>query len=228
MRPKPSSSTSTSWRGSSLPSRANRSSKRAWRFTASPHTLEHYAGLAKNLRGGYVPDLDEKPHRHGLILKRPLGVCAAIVPWNFPVSLMGNKLGPALVTGNTVVVKPAESTPLASTRAIQILFEAGVPAGVVNTVLGRRRRRRARAHASSRRREDRFTGATETGRLVMAGAASTIKRVTLELGGSDPMIVAADADVDRAVSAASVGRFFNCGQACLAIKRVFLFEPIAD
>ncbi|HET9886882.1 MAG TPA: aldehyde dehydrogenase family protein, partial [bacterium] len=100
------------------------------------HTLEHYAGLAKNIRGGYVPDLDEKPHRHGLILKRPLGVCAAIVPWNFPVSLMGNKLGPALVTGNTVVVKPAESTPLASTRVIEILFEAGVPAGVVNTVLG--------------------------------------------------------------------------------------------
>jgi succinate-semialdehyde dehydrogenase/glutarate-semialdehyde dehydrogenase len=192
------------------------------------HTLEHYAGLAKNLRGGYVPDLDEKPHRHGLILKRPLGVCAAIVPWNFPVSLMGNKLGPALVTGNTVVVKPAESTPLASTRAIEILFEAGVPAGVVNTVLGDGAvvGRALTLHPGVAKIG--FTGATETGRLVMAGAASTIKRVTLELGGSDPMIVAADADVDRAVSAASVGRFFNCGQACLAIKRVFLFEPIAD
>jgi succinate-semialdehyde dehydrogenase/glutarate-semialdehyde dehydrogenase len=192
------------------------------------HTLEHYAGLAKNLRGGYVPDLDEKPHRHGLILKRPLGVCAAIAPWNFPVSLMGNKLGPALVTGNTVVVKPAESTPLASTRAIEILFEAGVPAGVVNTVLGDGAvvGRALTLHPGVAKIG--FTGATETGRLVMAGAASTIKRVTLELGGSDPMIVAADADVDRAVSAASVGRFFNCGQACLAIKRVFLFEPIAD
>jgi acyl-CoA reductase-like NAD-dependent aldehyde dehydrogenase len=102
------------------------------------HTLEHYAGLAKNLRGGYVPDLDEKPHRHGLILKRPLGVCAAIVPWNFPVSLMGNKLGPAIVAGNTVVVKPAATTPLTSTRAIEILYEAGLPAGVVNTVFGDR------------------------------------------------------------------------------------------
>jgi succinate-semialdehyde dehydrogenase/glutarate-semialdehyde dehydrogenase len=192
------------------------------------HTLDHYAGLAKNLRGGYVPDLDEKPHRHGLILKRPLGVCAAIVPWNFPVSLMGNKLGPALVTGNTVVVKPAETTPLASTRAIEILYEAGVPAGVVNTVFGDGAvvGRALTTHPGVAKVG--FTGATETGRLVMAGAAATIKRVTLELGGSDPMIVADDADVDRAVSAASVGRFFNCGQACLAIKRVFLFEKIAD
>jgi succinate-semialdehyde dehydrogenase/glutarate-semialdehyde dehydrogenase len=192
------------------------------------HTLDHYAGLAKNLRGGYVPNLDEKPHRHGLILKRPLGVCAAIVPWNFPVSLMGNKLGPALVTGNTVVVKPAESTPLASTRAIEILHEAGFPAGVVNTVFGDGavvgRALTTHPHVA----KVGFTGATETGRIVMAGAAQTIKRVTLELGGSDPMIVADDADVDRAVSAASVGRFFNCGQACLAIKRVFLFEEIAD
>jgi len=192
------------------------------------HTLEHYAGLAKNLRGGYVPNLDEKPHRHGLILKRPLGVCAAIVPWNFPVSLMGNKLGPALVTGNTVVVKPAETTPLASTRAIEILHEAGFPAGVVNTVFGDGAvvGRALTTHPDVAKIG--FTGATETGRLVMAGAAATIKRVTLELGGSDPMIVADDADVDRAVSAASVGRFFNCGQACLAIKRVFLFEKIAD
>lgn len=192
------------------------------------HTLDHYAGLAKNLRGGYVPDLDEKPHRHGLILKRPLGVCAAIVPWNFPVSLMGNKLGPALVTGNTVVVKPAETTPLASTRAIEILFEAGVPAGVVNTVFGDGAVVGRALTTHSGVAKIGFTGATETGRMVMAGAAATIKRVTLELGGSDPMIVADDADVDRAVSAASVGRFFNCGQACLAIKRVFLFEQIAD
>ncbi len=192
------------------------------------HTLEHYAGLAKSLRGGYVPNLDEKPHRHGLILKRPLGVCAAIVPWNFPVSLMGNKLGPALVTGNTIVVKPAESTPITATRAIEILHEAGLPAGVVNVVLGEGavvgRALTEHPHVA----KVGFTGSTETGRIVMAGAASTIKRVTLELGGSDPMIVAADADVDRAVSAASVGRFFNCGQACLAIKRVFLFEGIAD
>ncbi len=192
------------------------------------HTLEHYAGLAKSLRGGYVPNLDDKPHRHGLIMKRPLGVCVAIVPWNFPVSLMGNKLGPALVTGNTMVVKPAESTPLTATRAIEILHEAGLPAGVLNVVLGEGAVVGRALTEHPRVAKVGFTGSTETGRIVMAGAASTIKRVTLELGGSDPMIVASDADVDRAVSAASVGRFFNCGQACLAIKRVFLFESIAD
>ncbi|NNE44148.1 MAG: aldehyde dehydrogenase, partial [Gemmatimonadetes bacterium] len=192
------------------------------------HTLEHYAGLAKNLRGGYVPDLDTNPHRHGLIIKRPIGVCAAIIPWNFPLSLLGNKLGPALVTGNTMVVKPAESTPLTSTRVIRLLHEAGVPANVLNTVLGEGHIVGEALVTHPRVGKVGFTGSTETGRRVMAGAAGTIKHVTLELGGSDPLIVCDDADVDRAVSAASVGRFFNCGQACLAIKRVFLFEEIAD
>jgi succinate-semialdehyde dehydrogenase/glutarate-semialdehyde dehydrogenase len=192
------------------------------------HTLEHYAGLAKNLRGGYVPDLDARPHRHGLILKRPIGVCAAIIPWNFPLSLLGNKLGPALVTGNTMVVKPAETTPLTSTRVIALLHEAGVPANILNTVLGEGRTVGEALVRHPMVGKIGFTGSTETGRRVMAGAAETIKHVTLELGGSDPLIVCDDADVDRAVSAASVGRFFNCGQACLAIKRVFLFEEIAD
>ncbi len=192
------------------------------------HTLEHYAGLAKNLRGGYVPDLDTDPHRHGLILKRPLGVCGAIIPWNFPLSLLGNKLAPALVTGNTMVVKPAETTPLASTRAIELLHEAGVPANVVNTVLGTGPEVGEALTRHPGVAKIGFTGATATGRAVMANAAATLKRVTLELGGSDPMILCADADVDAAVSAASVGRFFNCGQACLAIKRIFVAEEIAD
>ncbi|MGQ0721328.1 MAG: aldehyde dehydrogenase family protein [Candidatus Eiseniibacteriota bacterium] len=192
------------------------------------HTLEHYAGLAKNLRGGYVPDLDENPHRHGLIIKRPIGVCAAIVPWNFPLSLLGNKLAPALVAGNTMVVKPAQTTPLTSTRIIRLLHEAGLPANIVNTVLGTGSKVGEALVTHPLVAKIGFTGATETGRRVMAGAAATIKHVTLELGGSDPMIVCDDADVDGAVSAASVGRFFNCGQACLAIKRIFLFEKIAD
>ncbi|GJM44714.1 MAG: aldehyde dehydrogenase [Gemmatimonadota bacterium] len=192
------------------------------------HTLEHYAGLAKNLRGGYVPDLDHKPHRHGLVIKRPLGVCGSIIPWNFPLSLLGNKLAPALVAGNTMVVKPAQTTPLTSTRLVALLHEAGVPANVVNTVLGTGSVVGDRITKHPLISKVGFTGATETGRLVMKGAAETIKRVTLELGGSDPMIICDDADIDRAVSAASVGRYFNCGQACLAIKRVFLFESIAD
>lgn len=189
------------------------------------HTLEHYAGLAKNLRGGYVPNLDEKAH--GLILKRPYGVCAAIVPWNFPVSLMGNKVGPALVAGNTMVVKPAETTPLTDLRVIELLSRAGLPAGVLNCVTGQGSVVGQALIEHPQVAKIGFTGSTEVGRQVMASAAKTIKRVTLELGGSDPLIVCDDADIDQAVSAASVGRFFNCGQACLAIKRIFVFEAVA-
>ncbi|MFQ5343777.1 MAG: aldehyde dehydrogenase family protein, partial [Anaerolineae bacterium] len=171
------------------------------------HTLEHYAGLSKNIRGGYVPNLDEG--KYGLILKRPIGVCAAIVPWNFPVSLMGNKIAPALVTGNTVVVKPAETTPLTDLKVCALLTQAGLPPGVLNVVAGRGEIVGQALVEHPRVRKVGFTGSTAVGRQVMATAAQQIKRVTLELGGSDPMIVCDDADVDRAVSAASVGRFFN-------------------
>ena len=190
------------------------------------HTLEHYAGLGKNLRGGYVPELDEGTQ--GIIFKRPLGVVGAIVPWNFPITLMGNKLAPAMVTGNTMVIKPAGTTPLTTIRIVELLTQAGFPPGVINVVTGKGSVVGEALLTHPDIAKIGFTGATETGRMVMAKAAETIKRVTLELGGSDPMIVADDADIDRAVSAASVGRFFNCGQACLAIKRVFVFESIAD
>jgi succinate-semialdehyde dehydrogenase/glutarate-semialdehyde dehydrogenase len=190
------------------------------------HTLEHYAGLAKSIRGGYVPALDEK--RYGMIIKKPIGVCGSIVPWNFPVSLLGNKIGPALITGNTVVVKPAGTTPLTDIQAVMILHEAGLPPGVLNIVPGPARIVGETLLRDARVRKIGFTGATVTGKHVMEAAAQTIKRVTLELGGSDPMIVCDDADVDEAVSAASVGRFFNCGQACLAIKRLYLFDEIYD
>jgi acyl-CoA reductase-like NAD-dependent aldehyde dehydrogenase len=190
------------------------------------HTLEHYAGLAKSIRGGYVPALDER--RYGMIIKKPIGVCGAIVPWNFPVSLLGNKIGPALVTGNTVVVKPAGTTPLTDIQAVQILNEAGLPPGVLNIVPGPARIVGEALLKDPRVRKIGFTGATATGKHVMEVAAQNVKRVTLELGGSDPMIVCDDADIDEAASAASVGRFFNCGQACLAIKRLYLFENIYD
>ena len=190
------------------------------------HTLRHYAGLAKNLRGGYVPNLDKGTH--GLILKRPYGVCVAIVPWNFPISLMGNKIAPALVAGNTVVVKPASTTPLTAIRCVELLTEAGLPPGSLNIVVGPGSSVGQALITHPLVRKIGFTGATDTGRLVMTAAAQGIKPVTLELGGSDPMIVCDDADLDQAVSAASVGRFFNCGQACLAIKRLYLFEAIAD
>src|SRR5437870_4361212 len=190
------------------------------------HTLEHYAGLAKSIRGGYVPALDDR--RYGMIIKRPIGVCGAIVPWNFPVSLLGNKIGPALVTGNTVVIKPAGTTPLTDIQAVLILNEAGLPPGVLNIVPGPAKIVGETLLKDERVRKIGFTGATSTGKHVMEVAAQNVKRVTLELGGSDPMIVCDDADIDEAVSAASVGRFFNCGQACLAIKRLYLFENIYE
>ena len=190
------------------------------------HTLEHYAGLAKSIRGGYVPALDER--RYGMILKKPIGVCGSIVPWNFPVSLLGNKIGPALITGNTVVVKPAATTPLTDVQVVLVLNEAGLPPGVLNIVPGPASIVGEALLKDPRVRKIGFTGATSTGKHVMEVAAQNVKRVTLELGGSDPMIVCDDADIDEAVSAASVGRFFNCGQACLAIKRLYLFEKIYD
>jgi succinate-semialdehyde dehydrogenase/glutarate-semialdehyde dehydrogenase len=189
-------------------------------------TLEHYAGLARNLRGGYVPNLDEGAH--GLILRRPLGVVGAIVPWNFPTTLLANKLGPAIVTGNTVVAKPADTTPLTTLRLAELLHEADVPPGVLNVVTGTGPVAGAALVRHPLVRKIAFTGSTPVGKQAMAAAAEHLKRVTLELGGSDPMIICDDADLDRAVSAASVGRFFNCGQACLATKRLFVFERIAD
>jgi acyl-CoA reductase-like NAD-dependent aldehyde dehydrogenase len=190
------------------------------------HTIEYYAGLGKNIRGGYVPQIDEG--KYGMIIKRPLGVVGAIVPWNFPVSLMGNKIGPALLAGNTMVIKPAETTPLTDLRVTGLFMEAGLPKGVLNMITGRGSVVGEEIVTNSKVRKIGFTGSTEVGRRVMASAAAQIKRVTLELGGSDPMIVCDDANIEEAVKAAAVGRFFNCGQACLAIKRLYLFDSIAD
>ena len=189
-------------------------------------TLEHYAGLAKSLRGGYVPNLDEGAY--GVVLRRPLGVVGAIVPWNFPTTLLANKLGPALVAGNTVVAKPAETTPLTTLRLAELLHAGGLPAGTFNVVTGTGPVAGDALVRHPRVRKVAFTGSTPVGRRTMAAAAEHLKRVTLELGGSDPMIICDDADLDRAVSAASVGRFFNCGQACLATKRLFVFDTVAD
>ncbi|HWP59029.1 MAG TPA: aldehyde dehydrogenase family protein [Candidatus Acidoferrales bacterium] len=193
------------------------------------HTLEHYGGMAKSLRTAAVV-LDNG--RHGLVLRKPIGVCGAIVPWNFPVSLMGNKLGPALLVGNTVVVKPAGTTPLTDIRCCMLIDKAiqegGGPKGVINVVTGSGGVVGEELLVNPTVRKIGFTGATDTGRHVMQAASKDFKHVTLELGGSDPMIVCEDADLDRAVSAASVGRFFNCGQACLAVKRLYLVDKIAD
>src|SRR5215207_2540671 len=190
------------------------------------HTLEHYVGLAKNIRGGYVPDLDEDTY--GMIVRRPLGVIGAIVPWNFPTTLLGNKLGPAFITGNVVVAKPSDTTPLTTLRIAEIMHEAGLPAGVFNVVTGTGPDAGQALAEHPLVRKIAFTGSTPVGKKLMALAANDLKRVTLELGGSDPIIVCDDANLDRAASAASVGRFFNAGQACLATKRLYVFESVAD
>jgi succinate-semialdehyde dehydrogenase/glutarate-semialdehyde dehydrogenase len=142
--------------------------------------------------------------------------------------LLGNKIAPGLLAGNTFVVKPAGTTPLTATKCVELFHQAGLPKGVMNIVTGPGSTVGQEIIENPKVRKIGFTGATDTGKRVMASAAAEIKRVTLELGGSDPMIVCDDADIDKAVSAASVGRFFNCGQACLAIKRLYLIENIAD
>jgi acyl-CoA reductase-like NAD-dependent aldehyde dehydrogenase len=189
-------------------------------------TLEHYAGLARQVRGVAIHGLD--PGVEGRVLRRPLGVVAAIVPWNFPTTLLCNKLGPALLCGNTVVAKPADTTPLTTLRLGELFAEAGLPPGVFTVVPGRGSEVGEALVTHPLVRKVAFTGSTPVGERVAALAAKGSKRVTLELGGSDPMIICDDADLPAAASAASMGRFYNCGQACLAIKRVYVFDAVAD
>ena len=195
------------------------------------HGLEFYAGLASKVRGSYVP-LPQKG-AHGLVIKQPIGVCGAIVPWNFPLTLLGTKLGPALAAGNTIVVKPASTTPLATLRTVQLIQQATyaggkgtLPPGAVNVVTGRGSEAGEELLRNRRVPRIAFTGSTAVGRHVMEVAGGLVKRVTLELGGSDPMIVCEDADVDTAAKMADTGRFFNCGQMCLGVKRLFVHDSI--
>lgn len=197
------------------------------------HGLEFYAGLASKVRGSHVP-LPQKG-AYGMVVRQPIGVCGAIVPWNFPLTLMGTKVGPAIAAGNSIIVKPASTTPLATLRTAQLIGEATyaggkkqLPAGAINVVTGPGGEvgEALLKHPGVRRIA--FTGSTEVGRHVMEVAGPLIKRVTLELGGSDPMIVCADADLDTAARMADVGRYFNCGQMCLGVKRVFVHESIYD
>ena len=193
------------------------------------HGMTFYAGLASKIRGAQVPlPPDMGKHSYGLVIKRPVGVCGAIVPWNFPITLMGTKIGPALIAGNTIVVKPASSTPLTTIKIIGLMNEAGLPAGVLNVISGPGREVGEELLSNPVVRRIAFTGESGTGRRVMEVAGPQFKRITLELGGSDPMIVMPDANLKKAISGALIGRFWNCGQACLAVKRLYLHESIAD
>jgi succinate-semialdehyde dehydrogenase/glutarate-semialdehyde dehydrogenase len=190
------------------------------------HGMTFYAGLASTIRGSYVPLPDGK--MYGMVVKQPVGVCGAIVPWNFPITLMGTKVGPALAAGCPIVVKPASTTPLATLRIVELLNQAGLPKGVLNVVSGPGGVVGEELLHNPKVRRIAFTGETRTGKHVAEVASAEMKRVTLELGGSDPMIVCEDADIDKALTGASVGRFYNCGQACLAVKRLYIVERIYE
>jgi succinate-semialdehyde dehydrogenase/glutarate-semialdehyde dehydrogenase len=190
--------------------------------------IEFYAMLFASgaIRGKMVPL--SVPGAYGLVVRRPLGVVGAIIPWNFPLTLLANKIAPALAAGNTVVAKPASTTPLSTIRLVELMNEGGLPPGVLNVVVGPGAVVGQELIKNPKVRKIGFTGETGTGKMVMSEAASDLKHVTLELGGSDPSIVCDDADVEMAAKAIAIGRFFNCGQACLAVKRVFVHEQVYD
>ncbi|WP_255334029.1 aldehyde dehydrogenase [Methanosarcina sp. KYL-1] len=189
------------------------------------NVLEYYCGLAGSLRGDFVT---VPQNGYAFTAKKPLGVCAAIIPWNMPALIMAWKIGPALISGNTVVLKPASNTPLTNLALASVLNEAGLPAGVLNVVTGPGN---SVGEALVRSREVKkisFTGESGTGKRVAELAAGGMKRVTLELGGSDPMLVCDDAEIESAAIGALRGRFYNCGQTCTAVKRVYVFESVAE
>src|SRR5207237_702560 len=183
-----------------------------------------YAGAVDKHHGETIPVAG----RVDLASREPLGVVGLITPWNFPLNIASWKLGPALACGNTVVLKPAELTPLSSMRLGELALEAGIPEGVVNIVVGKG------SVVGQRLIEHRdvakigFTGSTEVGQQVIRGAAGTIKRVTLELGGKSANVVFADADLERAAAAAPYAVFDNAGQDCCARSPILVERSLYD
>ena len=163
-----------------------------------------------------------------MTFREPLGVVGLIVPWNFPLNISSWKLGPALACGNTVVLKPAELTPLSALRLAELILEAGIPEGVVNVVVGPGRVVGQRLVEHPDVAKIGFTGSTEVGRGVMQGAAATIKRVTLELGGKSANVIFADADLEQAAAAAPYAVFDNAGQDCCARSRILVQKSVYD
>jgi succinate-semialdehyde dehydrogenase/glutarate-semialdehyde dehydrogenase len=192
------------------------------------HGVRFYAEAATKVRGAYQELPSTLGTAYGMVIRRPIGVCAAITPYNFPLTLLGTKVAPALASGNTVVAKPAATTPLATLEVARLFSEAGVPDGVLNVVTGRGAEIGDALVSHPDVRRVAFTGSTEVGRHVAKLAAADLKRLSLELGGSDPVIVCADADVSAAVKAVIIGRYWNAGQACLGCKRVFVHDSVYD
>jgi betaine-aldehyde dehydrogenase len=187
-------------------------------------TFRYYAGAPERLLGDTIPVAGGQ----AFTIREPLGVVGLIVPWNFPLTIAAWKLGPALAAGNTVVLKPAELTPLTAMRFASIAVDAGLPPGVVNVVVGPGRTCGQRLVEHPDVAKIAFTGSTEVGRSIAAGAAATIKRVTLELGGKSPNVVFADADLEAAAAAAPSAVFGNAGQDCCARSRILVESSVLD
>jgi succinate-semialdehyde dehydrogenase/glutarate-semialdehyde dehydrogenase len=186
-----------------------------------------YAEEAKRVYGETIPA--SVAHKRLLVIKQPVGVVAAITPWNFPAAMVMRKIAPALAAGCTVVLKPAEQTPLTAIALFKIFEEAGFPAGVVNLIttldpsgVGREFLENPLVRMIA------FTGSTEVGKLLMRGAADQVKRISLELGGHAPFIVFEDADVDKAVAGAVASKFRNMGQTCICSNRIYVHESVFE
>jgi succinate-semialdehyde dehydrogenase / glutarate-semialdehyde dehydrogenase len=191
--------------------------------------VEWYAEEAKRVNGETLPQFDN--NRRLLVLRQPIGVCAAITPWNFPLAMITRKVAPALAAGCPVVIKPAELTPLTALAAAELAVRAGIPAGVLNLLTADAANSIAVGKvfcASDVVRHISFTGSTEVGRILMAQSAPTVKKLSLELGGNAPFIVFDDADIDSAVEGAMASKYRNAGQTCVCANRIYVQEGVYD
>ncbi len=191
--------------------------------------VEWFAEEAKRVNGETLPQFDN--NRRLMVLKQPIGVCAAITPWNFPLAMITRKVAPALAAGCPVVIKPAELTPLTALAAAELAMRAGVPAGVLNVLTADSDNSIAAGKvfcASDTVRHISFTGSTEVGRILMAQSAPSIKKLALELGGNAPFIVFDDADVDSAVEGAMASKYRNAGQTCVCANRIYVQDGVYD
>ena len=191
--------------------------------------LRYYAGWATKIHG-VTSDVSSPfaGEMHGYTLKQPVGVCALITPWNFPLSLAAIKIAPALAAGCTCVLKPSEEAPLSTLRLVELAHEAGVPPGVINCVTGLGLDAGAALAAHPRVSKVAFTGSTQVGKEIVRAASGNLKKVTLELGGKSPVIVFDDADIDAAVAGAAMGIFMRSGQACIAGSRLYVQRKSFD
>lgn len=188
--------------------------------------LSWYAEEGKRIYGETIPA--SAPNKRIFVQKQPVGVIAAITPWNFPAAMITRKVAPALAAGCTAVVKPAEQTPLTALYLAKLAEKAGIPKGVINVVTGEAKEIGQAWMNDDRVRKVTFTGSTEVGKLLMRQAADTVKKVSLELGGHAPFIVLDDADIALAIEGLMASKYRNAGQTCICANRIYVHEKIAD